>query len=99
MAKDGTNRGGKRPGAGRKKKPLAEKIQEGQKAIALAMPEQDGLDGEDVERISVSETSMVKKSGIRWLHGFGRETVRILYLPTFWSSTAWPWPGGYSLSA
>lgn len=51
MAKDGTNRGGKRPGAGRKRKPLAEKIQEGQKAIALAMPEQDDLDGEDVESI------------------------------------------------
>ena len=51
MAKDGTNRGGKRTGAGRKPKPLAEKIQEGQKAIALAMPEQDGLDGEDVESI------------------------------------------------
>ena len=29
MAKDGTNRGGARPGAGRKKKPLAEKILEG----------------------------------------------------------------------
>ena len=51
MAKDGTNRGGKRPGAGRKRKPLAEKIQEGQAAIALAMPEQDDLDGEDVESI------------------------------------------------
>lgn len=29
MAKDGTNRGGARPGAGRKKKPLAEKIANG----------------------------------------------------------------------
>lgn len=51
MAKDGTNRGGKRPGAGRKRKPLAEKIQEGQAAIALAMPEQDDLDGAEVESI------------------------------------------------
>ena len=29
MAKDGTNRGGARPGAGRKKKALSEKIAEG----------------------------------------------------------------------
>ena len=50
-AKDGSNRGGKRAGAGRKKKPLAEKIQEGQKAIALAMPESDNLDGAEVDDI------------------------------------------------
>lgn len=39
MAKDGTNRGGARVGAGRKKKPLAEKIQEGKAAKAVVLPE------------------------------------------------------------
>jgi len=51
MAKDGTNRGGARVGAGRKKKPLAERIQEGQAAIALSMPEDDGVDGEEIQDI------------------------------------------------
>ena len=36
-AKDGTNRGGARPGAGRKPKPLAEKLQEGKKAEAISL--------------------------------------------------------------
>ena len=39
MAKDGTHRGGKRTGAGRKPKPLAEKLQEGKAATALSLPE------------------------------------------------------------
>ena len=39
MAKHGTNRGGARVGAGRKKKPLAEKIQEGKAAKAVVLPE------------------------------------------------------------
>ncbi len=37
MAKDGTNRGGARTGAGRKKKPLAEKLQEGKTTTALSL--------------------------------------------------------------
>ena len=51
MAKDGTNRGGARTGAGRKKKPLAEKLQEGRDATVLTMPEEDALDGPEVEDI------------------------------------------------
>ncbi len=51
MAKEGTNRGGKRPGSGRKRKPLAEKIQDGQKAVALAMPETDSFSGADIKSI------------------------------------------------
>ena len=43
MAKDGTRRGGARIGAGRKKKPLAEKLQEGKKAKVLKMPGQEEL--------------------------------------------------------
>ena len=41
MAKDGTHRGGARPGAGRKPKPLAEKLMEGKKATALVVPDTD----------------------------------------------------------
>jgi len=51
MAKDGTNRGGKRQGAGRKPKPLAEKLQEGKKAAVLALPESDPYDGPEIESI------------------------------------------------
>ena len=43
MAKDGTARGGQRVGAGGKKKPLAEKIQDGQ-AVASLDIERDPLD-------------------------------------------------------
>ena len=51
MAKDGTNRGGKRAGAGRKPKPLAEKLQEGKVATALSLPEDNPFDGPDVKSI------------------------------------------------
>ena len=51
MAKDGTNRGGTRVGAGRKKKPLAEKIQDGQKAMAIPTP----MDLQGVEMPNVKE--------------------------------------------
>ena len=39
MAKDGTNRGGARIGAGAKKKPLADKIAEGNPGRALTVME------------------------------------------------------------
>lgn len=51
VAKDGTNRGGARPGAGRKPKPLAEKLQDGQSAVALLMPEDDPFDGTEINEI------------------------------------------------
>ena len=38
MAKDGTRRGGARPGAGRKPKALAEKLMDGQKASVMMTP-------------------------------------------------------------
>ncbi len=45
MAKDGTNRGGARPGAGRKPKSVAEKIKAGQVASKLSTPaELKGVD-------------------------------------------------------
>lgn len=45
MAKDGTKRGGARPGAGRKKKPLVEKIQEGRDAVVM---DTDGLESKEM---------------------------------------------------
>ena len=46
MAKDGTNRGGARPGTGRKPKVLTEKISEGKVAEVLMEPA--ALEGADV---------------------------------------------------
>lgn len=46
MAKDGTQRGGARIGAGRKSKALTDKISEGASAAVLQFPE--GLVGVDV---------------------------------------------------
>ena len=51
MAKDGTNRGGARTGAGRKKKPLAEKLQEGKTTTALSLPEKDAFDAPEIDDI------------------------------------------------
>ena len=45
VAKDGSNRGGARPGAGRKPKALTEKISEGRSAEVLMEPaELEGMD-------------------------------------------------------
>ncbi len=45
MAKDGTRRGGARPGAGRKPKPLADRIKAGQRAEAMMAPaDLEGVD-------------------------------------------------------
>jgi hypothetical protein len=48
MAKDGTRRGGARVGAGRKPKPLADKISEGKADNAMVLPEPVLLEGMDV---------------------------------------------------
>lgn len=48
MAKDGTHRGGARPGAGRKKKALSEKIAEGKAEKARVLKPDSKLKGEDV---------------------------------------------------
>lgn len=49
MAKDGTRRGGARPGAGRPKKALADKIHDGQKANVMMVPAE--LEGTDTPPI------------------------------------------------
>lgn len=52
MAKDGTNRGGPRPGTGSKRKPLLDKIQDGTAKGTLVMPDDlpgsTDIQGEDV---------------------------------------------------
>ena len=52
MAKDGTNRGGPRPGTGPKRKPLADKITDGTAKGTLVMPddfpEPTDIEGEDI---------------------------------------------------
>ena len=51
MAKDGTNRGGARPGTGPKKKALVDKINEGKLEGAMILPEPAEFEGVDVPRI------------------------------------------------
>ena len=48
VAKDGTNRGGARIGAGRKPKPLTDKIREGRSDSAMVLPEPASFNGVDV---------------------------------------------------
>ena len=80
MAKDGTNRGGKRPGAGRKPKPLAEKLMEGKRLKAMLTPAE--LKGADVPEVSEFMKDMQKdgtklhaeevyNSTYKWLKAWG----------------------------
>ena len=48
VAKDGTNRGGPRVGAGRKARPLADKIAEGRTGMVIALPTPPSLEGVEV---------------------------------------------------
>ena len=48
MAKDGTSRGGARPGSGPKKKALTEKINKGAAAMVMELPEPAEMDGADM---------------------------------------------------
>lgn len=51
MAKDGTARGGARPGSGPKRKALTEKISAGKSATVIDLPGTPNLDGEDMPAI------------------------------------------------
>lgn len=57
-AKDGTNRGGARAGAGRKKKPLTDKIQEGRKATVLDIPELEAAEMPEIKEYLKAEQRM-----------------------------------------
>lgn len=48
LAKDGTKRGGQRVGAGRKSKPLIDKISDGKTSGAMILPEPAEIIGADV---------------------------------------------------
>ncbi len=85
MAKDGSSRGGRRPGAGRKKKPAIEKIEAGED-VSLILPEPVDLRG--IETPPVKEYLKAnQKCGIelsaedvfddtyRWLSARGCETL------------------------
>lgn len=48
MAKDGTNRGGARVGAGRKPKALADKLAEGKSGTVIDLPTPTSLEGRDM---------------------------------------------------
>lgn len=58
MAKDGTNRGGARPGAGRKKKALVDRIEQGRKAVVLEVPDIDVPEMPDVKEYLKAEQRM-----------------------------------------
>ena len=90
MAKDGTNRGGPRPGLGRPKKPLADKIKEGKTNGALvlsdALPQPTDLEGADVPKVrdylkatqkdgSTLCAEEVFKETFLWLRQRGCETL------------------------
>lgn len=62
MAKDGTNRGGARVGAGRKPKALSEKIVSGQAKDAMVLPEPAEIEGVDMPEIR-SYLSAPQKNG------------------------------------
>ena len=56
MAKDGTHRGGARPGAGRKPKPLADKLKEQKKVTAMTVPpELQGIEMPSIREYLVEE--------------------------------------------
>lgn len=57
MAKDGSNRGGRRPGAGRKPKALAEKVIEGREVQVMELPARDIPDGADIPANEIPEPS------------------------------------------
>lgn len=61
MAKDGTNRGGARIGAGRKPKSLTDKISEGKSAKVLTAPAE--LEGVDVPPVREFMKAPQKKGG------------------------------------
>lgn len=60
MAKDGTRRGGARVGAGRKPKPLADKINDGQEAVVMDLPEPAEMEGNDCPPIKEYLTARQK---------------------------------------
>ena len=101
MSKDCTNRGGTRAGAGRKPKPLAEKIKEG--IPASAMPEPPELTGvempeiksylSDEQRMGELQGKEIFEETYRWVAQHRCEHIRLS------SNTPSLWHEPFSLSA
>lgn len=77
-AKDGTNRGGARAGAGRKKKALTDRIQEGKNPMVLDVPELEGAEMPEIKDYLKAEQRMgelhaaeVYEEVWRWLNERG----------------------------
>lgn len=65
MAKDGTNRGGARVGAGRKPKALATKITEGKSAVVCDLPDTPNLNGLEMPPVKDYMLAL-QKSGLEF---------------------------------
>ena len=76
LAKDGTNRGGARPGAGRKPKALADKIKDGQKATAMMSPAE--LEGVEMPPIRDYLTEVQRDGSERCAREIYEDTYRWL---------------------
>lgn len=86
MAKDGTNRGGARPGTGPKKKPLLDKISAGTAGSTLVLPTPTDIEGADVPPIKEYLKAKQKNgkdlcaedvfvSTYKWLQGLGCDKI------------------------
>ena len=75
MAKDGTARGGARYGAGRKPKPLADRVMAGESAKAIELPEPPVFEGADVPPVQ-EKTSAQRKFMKRLGVGLRTEDAR-----------------------
>lgn len=78
MDKNGGNRGGARPGAGRKRKPLAEKLLEGKMAQTMAGPDSGKAEMPEVKDYLRADQKFVDlhaeeifKETWEWLDGYG----------------------------
>ena len=90
MAKDGTNRGGARIGAGQKKKPLADKILEGnpgrRKLMVMEFTDAAELEGEEQPRLAIIllQSRRTEKQHWQWKytkkHGSGLRNAGVFTL-------------------
>ena len=103
MAKDGTARGGARYGAGRKPKPLADRVMAGEPAKAIELPEPPVFEGADVppvkEYLKAKQkagkdlcAAEVYEETWRWLKDRGCERLVNTQLIEQYAMSAARWP-------
>ena len=83
MAKDGTARGGARPGSGPKRKALTEKISAGKTATIIDLPEAPNLEGVDMPPVKEYMKAKQKTAPFLQLEGFTRRRQDGAPLPFF----------------